>query len=93
MEAINYLYGALGLAYIVPFLFVLTIVVSFTNSAISMLPVVVACGLRFSVGFGRAITSWHDKHGTEWKIGWLPLGGYVKFLAMRTKPAHPMPKN
>jgi regulator of sigma E protease len=33
---------------------------------------------RFSVGFGRAITSWTDKRGTEWRIGWLPLGGYVK---------------
>ena len=34
---------------------------------------------RFSIGFGRAIASWRDKAGTEWRIGWLPLGGYVKF--------------
>lgn len=33
----------------------------------------------FSIGFGRAIAGFHDKHGTHWKIGWLPLGGYVKF--------------
>jgi len=33
---------------------------------------------RFSVGFGRAIASWQDRRGTEWRIGWLPLGGYVK---------------
>ncbi len=33
---------------------------------------------RFSVGFGRAIASWSDRRGTEWRIGWLPLGGYVK---------------
>ncbi len=33
---------------------------------------------RFSVGFGRAIASWTDRQGTEWRIGWLPLGGYVK---------------
>jgi regulator of sigma E protease len=32
----------------------------------------------FSIGFGRALTSWTDRHGTVWKIGWLPLGGYVK---------------
>jgi len=32
----------------------------------------------FSIGFGRAITSWTDKHGTVWKLAWLPLGGYVK---------------
>jgi regulator of sigma E protease len=32
----------------------------------------------FSIGFGRAIKSWTDRHGTVWKIAWLPLGGYVK---------------
>ena len=31
----------------------------------------------FSIGFGPAIIKWHDKHGTEWKIACLPLGGYV----------------
>jgi regulator of sigma E protease len=36
--------------------------------------------LAFSVGFGKAIVSWEDKHGTYWKIGWLPLGGYVQML-------------
>jgi regulator of sigma E protease len=33
----------------------------------------------FSIGFGRAVAGFHDRHGTHWKIGWLPLGGYVKF--------------
>ncbi len=32
----------------------------------------------FSIGFGRAITSWTDSKGTVWKLAWLPLGGYVK---------------
>jgi regulator of sigma E protease len=32
----------------------------------------------FSIGFGKAVTSWTDKHGTVWKLSWLPLGGYVK---------------
>ncbi|MSP01508.1 MAG: RIP metalloprotease RseP [Acetobacteraceae bacterium] len=32
----------------------------------------------FSVGFGRSIASWIDRHGTQWRISWLPLGGYVK---------------
>jgi regulator of sigma E protease len=32
----------------------------------------------FSIGFGRAITSWTDRSGTVWKLAWLPLGGYVK---------------
>jgi regulator of sigma E protease len=33
----------------------------------------------FSIGFGREIVGWTDRRGTRWKIGWLPLGGYVKF--------------
>jgi regulator of sigma E protease len=34
----------------------------------------------FSIGFGPTIVSWLDRHGTRWKISWIPLGGYVKFL-------------
>ena len=33
----------------------------------------------FSIGFGREVAGWTDRRGTRWKIGWLPLGGYVKF--------------
>lgn len=32
----------------------------------------------FSIGFGRALATWTDKHGTVWKLAWIPLGGYVK---------------
>ena len=32
----------------------------------------------FSIGFGRAIFGWTDRHGTAWKVAWLPLGGYVR---------------
>jgi regulator of sigma E protease len=34
----------------------------------------------FSIGFGREIAGWTDRRGTRWKVGWLPLGGYVKFI-------------
>ncbi len=34
----------------------------------------------FSIGFGQEITGWTDKRGTRWKVGWLPLGGYVRFV-------------
>jgi regulator of sigma E protease len=34
----------------------------------------------FSIGFGREVAGWTDKSGTRWKVGWLPLGGYVKFV-------------
>ena len=33
--------------------------------------------LAFSVGFGPEIFGWTDKHGTRWKVSWIPLGGYV----------------
>ncbi len=45
----------------------------------------------FSIGFGKTLFGWHDKHGVQWKVGALPLGGYVKFAddadAMSTAPA------
>ncbi|MEM1380289.1 MAG: M50 family metallopeptidase [Pseudomonadota bacterium] len=34
----------------------------------------------FSIGFGPALKSWVDRHGTVWKISAIPLGGYVKFF-------------
>jgi regulator of sigma E protease len=33
----------------------------------------------FSIGFGRELFGWTDRRGTRWKVGWMPLGGYVKF--------------
>jgi regulator of sigma E protease len=33
----------------------------------------------FSIGFGKALLSWKDKQGVQWRISALPLGGYVKF--------------
>jgi len=39
------------------------------------------CGvrvLRFSVGFGPVLAKRTDRHGTEWAISAIPLGGYVK---------------
>src|SRR5271156_2931971 len=34
----------------------------------------------FSIGFGRELVGWNDRHGTRWKISLIPLGGYVKFF-------------
>jgi len=36
--------------------------------------------LRFSVGFGRVLIKRVDRHGTEWALSVIPLGGYVKML-------------
>jgi regulator of sigma E protease len=43
----------------------------------------------FSIGFGREIAGWTDKRGTRWKVGWLPLGGYVKFVGDLTPVSMP----
>ncbi|WP_373001641.1 RIP metalloprotease RseP [Marinobacter sp.] len=42
--------------------------------------------LRFSVGFGKPMFSWYDRHGTEFAIAAIPLGGYVKMLDEREGP-------
>ena len=44
------------------------------------------CGvkvLRFSIGFGKPLISWRDRHGTEFAVAGIPLGGYVKMLDER----------
>ncbi len=43
--------------------------------------------LRFSIGFGPRLLTWHSNRlGTEFAISLLPLGGYVKFLDERDGP-------
>lgn len=43
----------------------------------------------FSIGFGREILGWTDKRGTRWKVGWLPMGGYVKFAGDMNPASQP----
>ncbi|MGO4668944.1 RIP metalloprotease RseP [Bosea sp. 2RAB26] len=72
--------GSFLLSYLVPFLFVLTIVV-FVHELGHFL-VGRWCGVDvkvFSIGFGREIFGFVDKHGTRWRFALIPLGGYVKF--------------
>ncbi len=67
--------------YLVPFLFVLTIVVFFHE--LGHFLVARWCGIKvlsFSIGFGPELFGFNDRHGTRWKISAIPLGGYVKFL-------------
>jgi regulator of sigma E protease len=66
--------------YILPFLAIITLIVVIHE--LGHFLVARACGAavkRFSVGFGRAIVAFHDRWGVEWRIGWLPLGGYCMF--------------
>jgi regulator of sigma E protease len=69
-----------ALIYVVPFLLVITllVVVHELGHFLTARAFGVAVD-RFSIGFGRAIVSWRDRSGVEWAIGWLPLGGYVRF--------------
>ena len=43
----------------------------------------------FSIGFGRELFGWTDRQGTRWKVAWLPLGGYVKFVGDMTPASNP----
>lgn len=72
--------GAGVIGYIVPFLFVLTVVVFFHE--LGHFLVARWCGVRitaFSVGFGPELFGRTDRHGTRWRVSAIPLGGYVKF--------------
>ena len=66
--------------YVVPFLVIITFIV--TIHELGHFLVARAFGVavdRFSIGFGRTIVAIKDRWGVEWRIAWLPLGGYVKF--------------
>ncbi len=45
----------------------------------------------FSVGFGQEILGVTDRHGTRWKLGWIPLGGYAKFAGDMNEASQPDP--
>ncbi len=75
-------FGPLGtvLIYVVPFLFILTMVVFFHE--LGHFLVGRWCGIKvdaFSLGFGPEICAFVDRKGTRWRLAALPLGGYVKF--------------
>jgi regulator of sigma E protease len=69
-----------ALTYIVPFLIVLGVVVTVHELGHFLAAKWLGTAIdKFSIGFGRSIARWTDKSGVEWQIGWLPLGGYVRF--------------
>jgi regulator of sigma E protease len=39
--------------------------------------------LKFSIGFGPRLFGWRDRHGTDFIVSAVPLGGYVKPLDKR----------
>src|SRR5579863_524341 len=65
---------------VLPFLFVLSIVVFFHEMGHFLVGRL--CGVKvdaFSLGFGPEVAAFVDRWGTRWRLGLLPLGGYVKF--------------
>jgi regulator of sigma E protease len=76
--------------YVVPFLFVLTIVVFFHE--LGHFLVARWAGVKvltFSLGFGPELFGFNDRRGTRWRVSAVPLGGYVKFLGDDTEASTP----
>ena len=73
--------NGLLLGTIVPFLFVLTIVVFVHEMGHYLVGRWCGIGVRaFSIGFGPELLGFNDRRGTRWKLCAIPLGGYVKFV-------------
>lgn len=89
MSSFSTLTGGI-VGYVIPFLFVLTVVVFFHE--LGHFLVARWAGVKvltFSLGFGPEIAGFNDKHGTRWKISAIPLGGYVKFFGDESEASTP----
>jgi regulator of sigma E protease len=83
-------FGGNAVGYVVPFLFVLTIVVFFHE--LGHFLVARWCGVSvkvFSIGFGPELFGFNDRHGTRWRLSLIPLGGYVRFLGDENEVSKP----
>ena len=73
--------GSSALGYIVPFLFVLTLVVFFHELGHFLVARWTGVAVKtFSIGFGPELFGFNDRKGTRWKLSAIPLGGYVRFF-------------
>jgi len=82
--------GSSAAGYILPFIFVLTLVVFFHE--LGHFLVARWCGVSvktFSVGFGPEIVGFTDRRGTRWRLSLIPLGGYVRFLGDENEVGRP----
>lgn len=73
--------GSINFGWVLPFLFIITLVVFFHE--LGHFLVARRCGVAvetFSIGFGPELVGFTDRKGTRWRISAIPLGGYVKFL-------------
>jgi regulator of sigma E protease len=66
--------------YILPFLLVVGIVVTIHEFGHFLAAKALGTKIdQFSIGFGKAFAHWTDSSGVEWRLGWLPIGGFVRF--------------
>ncbi|MBZ9854671.1 RIP metalloprotease RseP [Mesorhizobium sp. CA13] len=82
-EILHAIFGMEGflLGTLVPFLFVLTVVVFVHEMGHYLVGRWCGIGVRaFSIGFGPELFGFNDRQGTRWKLCAIPLGGYVKFV-------------
>ena len=66
--------------YVIPFILILSVIVSVHELGHYLIGR--WCGVKidaFSLGFGPELFARVDARGTRWRVGALPLGGYVKF--------------
>lgn len=73
--------GSFLIGTILPFLFVLTVVVFVHEMGHYLVGRWCGIGVQaFSIGFGPELFGFTDRHGTRWRLAAIPLGGYVKFV-------------
>lgn len=81
------------LSYVVPFLAVLTVIVFVHEMGHYLVARWNDVAIdAFSIGFGRELIGWTDRHGTRWKISAIPLGGYVRFTGDMNAASVPDPE-
>lgn len=73
--------GQINFGWVLPFLFVITMVVFFHELGHFLVARWNGVAVEaFSIGFGPELVGFNDRKGTRWRISAIPLGGYVKFL-------------
>ena len=73
--------GHLTIGTIIPFLFILTLIVFFHELGHFLVARWNGVTVKvFSIGFGPELLGFTDRKGTRWKLAAIPLGGYVRFL-------------
>jgi regulator of sigma E protease len=77
------------LYYILPFIIVLSIVVFIHELGHFLVARFVGVKIDvFSIGFGKELFGFNDRHGTRWKVCAIPLGGYIKMFGDKTSASN-----